>query len=118
MTAEDCLFCKVARGEIPAGVVKRTGRLLAFRDINPQAPTHLLVIPTEHVGSLDETGDGTLLGDLLLFARQTTPAKTQVELNRLIDLLRKHGVEITSVVRQRSTLEESFLSLLKQEVTT
>ncbi|HEY6061907.1 MAG TPA: histidine triad nucleotide-binding protein [Gemmatimonadales bacterium] len=67
--AADCLFCKVARGEIPASVVKRAGRLLAFRDINPQAPTHLLVIPTEHVGSLDETGDGALLGELLLFAR-------------------------------------------------
>ena len=67
--AADCLFCKVARGEIPAGVVKRAGRLLAFRDINPQAPTHLLVIPTEHVASLDETGDGALLGELLLFAR-------------------------------------------------
>jgi len=67
--AAECLFCKVARGEIPAGVVKRAGRLLAFRDINPQAPTHLLVIPTEHVGSLDEARDGALLGELLLFAR-------------------------------------------------
>jgi histidine triad (HIT) family protein len=65
----DCLFCKVARGDIPAGVVKRSGRLLAFRDIHPQAPTHLLVIPTEHVGSLEEAQDGTLLGELLLFAR-------------------------------------------------
>lgn len=70
MTADaDCLFCKVARGEIPVGVVKRARGLLAFRDINPQAPTHLLVIPTEHVGSLDEARDGALLGELLLFAR-------------------------------------------------
>lgn len=70
MTAgTDCLFCKVARGEIPAGVVKRSERLLAFRDINPQAPTHLLVIPIAHVASLDEVRDGALLGELLLFAR-------------------------------------------------
>lgn len=46
--AADCLFCKVARGEIPAGVVKRAGRLLAFRDINPQAPTHVLVVSRDH----------------------------------------------------------------------
>lgn len=61
--AADCLFCKVARGEIPAGVVKRAGRLLAFRDINPQAPTHVLVIPKEHVSSLadiDERHDRLL----------------------------------------------------------
>lgn len=69
MTVADCLFCKVARGEIPAAVVKRTGRLLAFRDINPQAPTHLLVIPTEHVASLEEAKEAASLGELLLFAR-------------------------------------------------
>ena len=46
----DCLFCKIVRGEIPATIVKRTGRLLAFHDINPQAPTHLLVIPSRARG--------------------------------------------------------------------
>ncbi len=65
----DCLFCRVARGEIPASIVQRTGRLLAFRDINPQAPTHLLVIPIDHVASLEDAKDGALLGELLLFAR-------------------------------------------------
>jgi histidine triad (HIT) family protein len=65
----DCLFCKIVRGEIPANVVQRTGRLLAFRDINPQAPTHLLVIPVDHVASLEEANDGALLGELLLFTR-------------------------------------------------
>jgi histidine triad (HIT) family protein len=65
----DCLFCKIAGGAIPATIVKRTPRLLAFRDINPQAPTHLLVIPVEHTASLDEARDGALLGELLLFAR-------------------------------------------------
>lgn len=64
-----CLFCKIAAGEIPATIVKRTDGFLAFRDINPQAPTHLLVIPTKHLGSLNEAGDPRLLGDLLLFAR-------------------------------------------------
>lgn len=64
-----CLFCKVVAGEIPATVVKRANGFLAFHDINPQAPTHLLIIPTEHITSLDQAGDAALLGDLLAFAR-------------------------------------------------
>ena len=44
----DCLFCKIAAGEIPADLVADSGRTIAFRDINPQAPTHVLVIPKEH----------------------------------------------------------------------
>jgi len=64
----DCLFCKIAEGEIPAKVVKRDGRLLAFRDINPQAPTHILIIPTEHVASLNDAKDEGLLGEILVFA--------------------------------------------------
>ena len=50
MTA-DCLFCKIASGEQPADVVHRTENVVAFRDINPQAPTHVLLIPVEHVDS-------------------------------------------------------------------
>ncbi len=64
-----CLFCRVAAGEIPATVVKRSDGLLAFQDINPQAPTHILVIPTEHIASLDDAKDAGVLGDLLAFAR-------------------------------------------------
>jgi histidine triad (HIT) family protein len=64
----DCLFCKIAAGEIPATVVKRDGRMLAFRDINPQAPTHILIIPTHHVASLDQARDAALLGEMLRFA--------------------------------------------------
>lgn len=67
---DDCLFCRIVRGEIPAGIVKRDDRLLAFRDINPQAPTHLLVIPVQHLASLDEATEGGLLGQILLFARE------------------------------------------------
>ncbi len=44
----DCIFCKIVAGEIPADVVRRTDRAVAFRDLNPQAPTHVLVIPVEH----------------------------------------------------------------------
>ncbi|PYP70479.1 MAG: histidine triad nucleotide-binding protein [Gemmatimonadetes bacterium] len=68
MSATDCLFCKIAGGEIPATIVKRDGRLLAFRDINPQAPTHVLIIPTQHVSSLNDARDAGLLGEMLVFA--------------------------------------------------
>lgn len=55
---KDCLFCKVVRGEVPATVVARTDDTIAFRDIDPRAPTHVLVIPTEHVRAVrDAEGD-------------------------------------------------------------
>lgn len=47
----DCLFCKIVEGEVPADVVHREDDVVAFRDINPQAPTHILIIPSEHLES-------------------------------------------------------------------
>ncbi len=55
----DCLFCKIARGEIPAQIVHKDEKVTAFRDINPQAPVHVLVIPNEHIGSAAELGPGS-----------------------------------------------------------
>ncbi|MGY2067943.1 histidine triad nucleotide-binding protein [Blastococcus sp. SYSU DS0619] len=66
----DCLFCRMVAGEIPADVVHRTDRVLAFRDINPQAATHVLVIPTAHhptAGALAEA-DPALMGELVAAA--------------------------------------------------
>lgn len=65
----DCLFCKISAGEIPATIVKRNEQLLAFKDVNPQAPTHVLVIPTHHVASLNDAKDAGVLGEMVLFAR-------------------------------------------------
>jgi histidine triad (HIT) family protein len=70
-----CIFCKIAAGEIPAQVVKRGNGILAFADLNPQAPTHLLIIPTAHIGSLNDAKDGKVLGELLSFARQLAEEK-------------------------------------------
>ena len=67
--AGSCVFCKIAAGEIPATVVKRADGMLAFKDLSPQAPTHLLVIPTTHVSSLNDAKDAATLGKLLAFAR-------------------------------------------------
>ncbi len=50
----DCIFCKIASGEIPSSKVYEDDAVLAFRDINPQAPVHVLVIPKAHIGSCDE----------------------------------------------------------------
>jgi histidine triad (HIT) family protein len=52
----DCVFCRIARGEIPARVVARSDLALAFHDLNPQAPLHVLVIPTEHWNGANEVG--------------------------------------------------------------
>jgi histidine triad (HIT) family protein len=66
----DCLFCRIARGEIPAKLVASDEHFVAFHDIAPQAPTHILVIPRSHVASLDAADDAAMLGGLLLFARR------------------------------------------------
>jgi histidine triad (HIT) family protein len=55
---ERCLFCRIANGEINAKRVYEDETVLAFQDINPQAPTHVLVIPRKHIAGLDDLGDG------------------------------------------------------------
>jgi histidine triad (HIT) family protein len=54
----DCLFCRIVKREIPASIVYEDDRVLAFNDINPQAPTHVLVVPKRHIASLDALSDG------------------------------------------------------------
>ena len=62
----DCLFCRIVRREIPAQIVHEDEQALVFKDITPQAPTHLLVVPKKHLGSLSAStdGDAPLLGHL------------------------------------------------------
>ena len=68
----DCLFCKMAAGTIKPDVVYEDERVLAFRDIAPQAPVHVLLIPKQHVANLDaaDDGDSSLLAHLLLTAQR------------------------------------------------
>ncbi|HJZ71164.1 MAG TPA: histidine triad nucleotide-binding protein [Vicinamibacterales bacterium] len=54
----DCLFCKIINREIPATIVYEDDRVLAFNDVNPQAPVHVLVVPKRHIGSLSDLTDG------------------------------------------------------------
>lgn len=72
MKDPDCLFCKMVDGEISADVVHRDDDVFAFRDINPRAPTHILVIPTAHIGSVADVApehEG-LLGRLVVTAKE------------------------------------------------
>jgi histidine triad (HIT) family protein len=65
----DTIFAKIVRGEIPADIVAESDRALAFRDIAPHAPVHILIIPKQSVATLDDTDDPALLGELLSLAR-------------------------------------------------
>ena len=55
-----CIFCKIVNGDIPSNKVYEDDKILAFRDINPQAPTHILVIPKEHISSLNEVNESNV----------------------------------------------------------
>jgi histidine triad (HIT) family protein len=70
--AQDCLFCRIARGEIPAHVVYQDDQVVAFRDITPQAPTHILIIPRQHMADLLQltAEDGALLGKMTTIAAE------------------------------------------------
>ncbi|HYD51473.1 MAG TPA: histidine triad nucleotide-binding protein [Gemmatimonadaceae bacterium] len=68
--AETCLFCRIVRREIPATIVAETEDCVAFRDIDPKAPVHVLVIPREHVPTLTEARDPALVGRLALLAAE------------------------------------------------
>jgi len=73
----DCLFCGIAAGHIPATLVVDGKRVVAFRDLNPQAPTHVLVVPRDHfpnVAALAAAGDG-LLDELVAVAREVADAE-------------------------------------------
>ncbi|MDH4071909.1 MAG: histidine triad nucleotide-binding protein [Gammaproteobacteria bacterium] len=72
MSESNCLFCKIGSGEIPARRIYETDDVVAFRDINPQAPTHALVIPKRHIPSINDLtdGDAEIVGRLFLAARQ------------------------------------------------
>jgi histidine triad (HIT) family protein len=74
---DNCLFCRIVKKEIPAKIVYEDEKFLAFEDIRPQAPVHLLLIPKTHFASLNEAPEGAegLLGEILLRARAIARAK-------------------------------------------
>lgn len=71
MASSDCLFCKILAGDIPADIIYESDAVIAFRDINPQAPTHVLIIPRKHVATINDlaSGDEALVGNLFVAAK-------------------------------------------------
>lgn len=78
---EDCLFCKIAAGDIPSKTVYADDEFYAFRDINPGAPSHVLIVPRKHIARITEADaeDAALLGRMILRANQIAEAEGLVE---------------------------------------
>jgi histidine triad (HIT) family protein len=77
--ATECLFCRIVKKEIPASIVSENAHCVAFRDLNPQAPTHVLVIPRQHVASLNEAKDAMVLGQMHQLAARVAKAEGLAE---------------------------------------
>ena len=74
---EDCIFCKIVRGEIPCNKVYETKELLAFDDINPMAPTHVIIIPKEHIATLMDVKNGgaNIMGNIVSAVQEVAKIK-------------------------------------------
>jgi histidine triad (HIT) family protein len=77
MPETSCVFCRIAAREVPADIVRESDRVVAFRDTNPQAPTHILIIPKEHIASIADIDDehGDLLADIAQAATHLAKAE-------------------------------------------
>ena len=89
----DCIFCKIVDGSIPAKIVAQDDRAVAFRDLNPQAPTHVLVIPKKHIASLDvlDDADAAVVGHLHVMAKQIAKAEGLTDGWRTVFNVGKHA---------------------------
>lgn len=77
MSSADCLFCKIVAGDIPAEIIYESESAIAFRDINPQAPTHVLIIPRQHIATINDLdeGDESTVGHLYMAAKAIAAAE-------------------------------------------
>ena len=91
----DCLFCKIVAGEIPSTKVYEDDKVLAFRDINPQAPVHILVIPKEHIGGVDEVTAENAAVIAHIFAKIAEIAKQEglSDGYRVVSYIGEHGCQ-------------------------
>ena len=89
----DCLFCKIAAGEIPSTKVYEDDKLLAFKDINPQAPVHILVIPKEHFDSVDALDEKSapIVGNIMLVAKKIAAEQGLKDGYRIITNIGENG---------------------------
>jgi len=77
MLDSDCLFCKISNGDVAADIVLENREVIAFRDINPQAPTHVLIVPRQHIATINDVRDQDdgITGKLFLAARDVAKAE-------------------------------------------
>jgi histidine triad (HIT) family protein len=98
---EECIFCKIIRKEIPASIVYEDEKMIAFNDINPQAPVHILLIPKEHFPSLNEIPEDKkgILSHLLLKAKEIAREKKIADIGYRIVLntARESGQEVLHI---------------------
>jgi histidine triad (HIT) family protein len=96
MPTTDCLFCKIARGEIPSKMVHQDADTIAFADLDPQAPTHLLVVPRKHIPTLNDLApeDDAIVGKMFRVAAELAKERGIAEPGwRAVVNVNKHGTQ-------------------------
>lgn len=90
----DCIFCKIANKEIPSNLVYENENVVAFNDINPAAPVHVLVIPKKHIESLNELEDKNLMGELLFGVKEVVKKLNITDFRTVINTGKGAGQEV------------------------
>jgi histidine triad (HIT) family protein len=93
----NCIFCKIANGEIPSNFIYENDEVVAFNDINPQAPVHILVVPKQHYPTLSDVEDLNLLGALLKSVQEITKKLNIKEFRTVINTGKTAGQEVFHV---------------------
>ena len=90
---ENCIFCKIINKETPADIIYENDKIIAFKDVNPKAPVHILIVPKKHISSVDrlETEDKTLMGEIILTARKIAREKNLRGYKLIINVGREGG---------------------------
>lgn len=92
--SDNCIFCKIANGEIPSQFVYESDSVVVFNDINPQAPTHLLVVPKVHVESLNELEDENLMAEIFKAVKESTKKLNIKDYRTVINTGKEAGQEV------------------------
>lgn len=92
--SEDCIFCKIINGDFNTEFVYKNEYVVVFKDINPKAPIHLLVVPKTHVASLNELEDKNLMAELLMAVKETTKKIGLKSYKTLINTGKEAGQEV------------------------
>ena len=91
---DNCIFCKIAKKEIPTNLLYEDEKTVAFNDLNPQAPTHILVIPKEHFESLNELNDKEIMASLLNATKEVTKKLNITDYRTVINTGKGAGQEV------------------------